>query len=108
MQANLVANVRTQTVVSTIGCADNTLTSDPSSILQEFSDYFGTLYDVALQEFLSPLNVSALTVEEAVLLDRAITIDEIEATINFFPAKNSGFRWYYRGMVQDVCGHNFT
>lgn len=100
MLANLVAETRTETVILTIRCtdndltsADNNLTSDPASILQEFTNYFGKLYepvpgpsDAAIQEFLDALDLPILTAEKATLLDWAITTDEIEAAIHSFPA----------------------
>lgn len=58
MLANLVTDLKTQTVISAIVCADGTLTSEPSSILQDFTNYFGEMHeatqclsDKGLQEF---------------------------------------------------------
>lgn len=45
MLANLVTDLKTQTVISAINCADGTLTTEPSSILQEFTTHFGKLYE---------------------------------------------------------------
>lgn len=71
-------------MISNIYCAEDTITSYPSTIPQEFTKYFTQLYEAvpgpsgyAIQEALNNLDLPTLSPEEAALFDRTITLDEI-------------------------------
>lgn len=91
--ANLMAEFKSQTVVSKIGCTDRRTTSDPNDVLNEFSSYYSNLNRAlpggsvtALWEHLSALNLPTLLTADFESLDKDFTVEEVETAIRSFPS----------------------
>lgn len=90
--AMLVVNHHPKAHIPAIKDKGGTLVTDPSLIMQEFIDFFSTLYSAipkydteALDLLLTNLPIPRLSEEACTVLDAKITIKEVQEAIFAFP-----------------------